>query len=416
MSMGIFLIFIRILILAGCVASWGANGFFGFQQHPVFSIATGFAVFVVLMDIFKSFVLMFLPKGKKLTLEKVLGYTAVLSYYVLATCLSLLSAAGLYAWIKDSSTGDKNAVKEEYQLIKSRIDNTKKKLARIGRTRSVGVLKAEITAAKAQRRWASTKGCKPEHITAQLSREFCSNLAKTKGELENASLVAIHEAQVSKLEAKLQTFDLATVNKSSDAQVEMLSKNFDMEKGQFTFMVSMLIAVVSELLSGAGFFIIKSGRDHEKEALKRNLVVEQQAVRAANAKAKTAKKKAVATLKNAKDLNGVERFLRTQTTTSPRNHRGYEKISDLHDAYQIFCDGKKGTDDEVIEPLKKNDFAAELKKRNYESFRLSSNKDPKRPTVYRGLALLPNTQLADEFGDGADLDSVVVELRPAAQA
>ena len=191
--------------------------------------------------------------------------SAGLLLFIIFSLYSLTSALGLYSLSRANSVGTAQSGKLTYTLAKENRDNIKSRLDKLGQTRTVGEVEGDIAAGKANKRYATTKGCTPAEITATKSRKFCDQYARLNGELATAKEADDLRNKLLAATAKIGGMDLSKVLRSADPQSEALAKLSGFSPESIRSALAALVAILIELGSGLGLWVATSGAERVKK-------------------------------------------------------------------------------------------------------------------------------------------------------
>ncbi|GBF28245.1 hypothetical protein MnTg02_03309 [bacterium MnTg02] len=179
--------------------------------------------------------------------------------FIIFSLYSLTSALGLYSLSRANSVGTAQSGKLTYTLAKENRDTIKSRLDKLGQTRTVGEVEGDIAAGKANKRYATTKGCTPAEITATKSRTFCDQYARLNGELATAKEADDLRNKLLAATAKIGGMDLSKVLRSADPQSEALAKLSGFSPENIRSALAALVAILIELGSGLGLWVATGG-------------------------------------------------------------------------------------------------------------------------------------------------------------
>ena len=185
--------------------------------------------------------------------------SAGLLLFIIFSLYSLTSALGLYSLSRANSVGTAQSGKLTYTLAKENRDTIKSRLDKLGQTRTVGEVEGDIAAGKANKRYATTKGCTPAEITATKSRTFCDQYARLNGELATAKEADDLRNKLLAATAKIGGMDLSKVLRSADPQSEALAKLSGFSPENIRSALAALVAILIELGSGLGLWVATGG-------------------------------------------------------------------------------------------------------------------------------------------------------------
>ena len=185
--------------------------------------------------------------------------SAGLLLFIIFSLYSLTSALGLYSLSRANSVGTAQSGKLTYTLAKANRDTIKSRLDKLGQTRTVGEVEGDIAAGKANKRYATTKGCTPADITATKSRTFCDQYARLNGELATAKEADDLRNKLLAATAKIGGMDLSKVLRSADPQSEALAKLSGFSPENIRSALAALVAILIELGSGLGLWVATGG-------------------------------------------------------------------------------------------------------------------------------------------------------------
>ncbi|GBF25751.1 hypothetical protein MnTg02_00785 [bacterium MnTg02] len=191
---------------------------------------------------------------------------AGLSLFLIFSAYSLTSALGLYSLSRANSVGTANAGKATYAIAKEEGDRIKSRLDKLGQTRTVGEVEGDIAAGKANKRYATTKGCSPREITATKSRAFCDQYARLNGELATAREAQDLRKRLLAVSAKIGGMDLSKVLRSADPQSEALAKLTGYSPEAVRTALAALVAVLIEFGSGLGLWVVTGGASRRERS------------------------------------------------------------------------------------------------------------------------------------------------------
>jgi hypothetical protein len=181
-----------------------------------------------------------------------------------AVCIlyALTSAVGFASQNRSDTTGTRAMQAAKYEDLRAELGRVLDEQKWLDKHRSIGMVEAEIEAAKQNPRWLPSEGC--TNATIQISREFCEHYHKLQAEraaaLKNEALAK--RAQV--VRSELAGLDGRAAGKESDPQASMIAKIFGLDIKQVELGLTILITLLVELGSSMGLYVSTSTwRVHE---------------------------------------------------------------------------------------------------------------------------------------------------------
>jgi hypothetical protein len=162
---------------------------------------------------------------------------------------SLLSAFGFAATNRGASVGGREGVTATYEAAKLKKEDLLRRLAGVAQVRAIGVVEAEIKAAKQERPWASSKECTEATVTA--SRGFCKRYETLVGELQAAKDAKELRREIDAVESEMAALREGGAGQDADPQASLISKLSGVHRANVQLGWELMFALLLEL--GAAF-------------------------------------------------------------------------------------------------------------------------------------------------------------------
>ncbi|MBX2805670.1 MAG: hypothetical protein KTR19_06840 [Hyphomicrobiales bacterium] len=176
---------------------------------------------------------------------------------------ALASAIGFASLNRSDTTATRAVQAQQYQDLRAQLDQVSEQRKWLQEHRSVGMVEAEIDAAKQNFRWTSSEGC--TNATVTLSREFCEAFHKLQAELAAAKTSEILQAQATEVRQKLSNIDASTVTTVADPQATMIAIISGVDIKKVELGLTILVTLLVELGSSMGLYVSTSTwRVHEQ--------------------------------------------------------------------------------------------------------------------------------------------------------
>lgn len=240
------------IVLVCVVASTYMAGVFGYQlgtgEHERYVYAAvGSAV-----DMFKPMlpVLIGLAWAKRQKARVAAGVVM----FIVFTAYSLTSSFGLTAIQRATKLGSHTAVAETVRGDLADVRRLEGERSKLGEARAIGTVEADLRAARWDRKWAASDECRK--VEGKSQREFCQRLQGLEAELATAKAVTVLNEQITIARAKLSGADVAKAAQDADPQAKALSVSLGVTEDQARAGVGWLAAIIIELGSGFGPFVL----------------------------------------------------------------------------------------------------------------------------------------------------------------
>lgn len=192
--------------------------------------------------------------------SQALGGTAL---WVVCILYALTSAIGFASLNRSDTTASREMKAERYVDLRAQLDQVTDQQKWLEKHRSVGMVKAEIDAAKQHYRWISSEGC--TNATVTLSREFCEGFHKLQAELAAGKKNELLQARADEIRGELGKMDITAAAKIADPQATMISILTGVDIKQVELGLTVLITLMVELGSSMGLYVATSTwRVHEQ--------------------------------------------------------------------------------------------------------------------------------------------------------
>jgi hypothetical protein len=192
--------------------------------------------------------------------SQAVGGTAL---WVVCILYALTSAIGFASLNRSDTTSTRAVQAEQYEDLRAQLSQVKDRQKWLQEHRSVGMVEAEIRAAKQHYRWTSSEGC--TNATVTLSREFCEGFHKLQAELAAANKSEILQAQADDIRGKLDNIEAGSVPQVADPQATIIAKISGVDIKQVELGLTILITLLVELGSSMGLYVATSTwRVHEQ--------------------------------------------------------------------------------------------------------------------------------------------------------
>lgn len=176
-------------------------------------------------------------------------WLVVLSY-------SMTSALGFAALNRNDSTGERQLQTTAYQDLRKELKRAEDRLGWMPQHRPAAMVEQEISLAKKDRLFTTTKGC--TEIPGKTTREYCQGLNRLQAELAVAVEASQVEAKVAEIKARLDRTTGTTVVGEADPQAGVLSRLTGQDLNLVQMGLVLLVAVLLELGSALGFYVAMS--------------------------------------------------------------------------------------------------------------------------------------------------------------
>lgn len=192
--------------------------------------------------------------------SQAVGGTAL---WVVCILYALTSAIGFASLNRSDTTATRAVQAQHYEDLRTQLDQVTEQQKWLQEHRSVGMVEAEIDAAKQHYRWTSSEGC--TNATVTLSREFCEGFHKLQAELAAANKSDVLQAQANEIRGKLDKIDVKTVSTVADPQATIIASISGVDIKQVELGLTILITLLVELGSSMGLYVSTSTwRVHEQ--------------------------------------------------------------------------------------------------------------------------------------------------------
>ena len=185
-----------------------------------------------------------------------------------AVCIlyALTSAIGFASTNRSDTTGTRVMQAEKYEDLRTQLNRVTDQQKWLEKHRSVGMVEAEIDAAKQNYRWTSSEGC--VNATVTLSREFCESYHKLQAELAAAKKEEALQKSADQVRAKLGEMNGTAAAKVADPQATMIAKLLGFDIKQVELGLTILVTLLVELGSSMGLYVSTSTwRIHEPKRM-----------------------------------------------------------------------------------------------------------------------------------------------------
>lgn len=182
-----------------------------------------------------------------------------------AVCIlyALVSAIGFASLNRSDTTATRAAQSQHYEDLRAQLVQVTNQQKWLQEHRSVGMVEAELDAAKQHYRWTSSEGC--TNATVTQSREFCEGFHKLQAELAAAKKSEVLHAEAGKIRDQLSRIDGKTVSAVADPQATIIAAIAGVDIKQVELGLTILITLLVELGSSMGLYVSTSTwRVHEQ--------------------------------------------------------------------------------------------------------------------------------------------------------
>jgi len=190
------------------------------------------------------------------------GRVAFAVFAALST-LSFSAEVGLYSITKNEVVGDARAAHAAYEQATADKVALKEKLASLGHIRAAGAIQADIAAKRLDKLFDRSKQC--TDATATESRDLCQAIERLNAELATAQEAKALQGKFDDVALRLSKMNAADALKSVDPQAEALAKLTGFSPDTVRTGLAVLIAVLIELGSGLGFWLLMPAEAPQKE-------------------------------------------------------------------------------------------------------------------------------------------------------
>ncbi len=185
--------------------------------------------------------------------SQALGGTAL---WVVCILYALTSAIGFASLNRSDTTGTRAMQTANYEDLREQLTRVGDQQKWLEKHRSVGMVEAEIDAAKQNYRWTSSEGC--SNATVTLSREFCESFHKLQAELAAAKKDETLQARADDIRSKLSGMNGSAAAKVADPQATMIAKISGFDIKQVELGLTILVTLLVELGSSMGLYVATS--------------------------------------------------------------------------------------------------------------------------------------------------------------
>jgi hypothetical protein len=221
-----------------------------------------------LLDAFKSVLLILATssyRGREVGKARV-----TVALFLVLSVLSFSAEIGLYATTTGSEAGGARAAHATYENAKAKKNDLEERLVRIGSTRPVDQVDADIAAAKLDKAFPRSKECK--EATLEASRGLCARLVRLEAERATALRAEDLRRRLDEASDKLDGFDMTEVFKPVDPQAETLAKLAApvaaLSPETVRTVLAVLIALLIEVGSGLGPWLASGHAERRIDELK----------------------------------------------------------------------------------------------------------------------------------------------------
>jgi hypothetical protein len=183
--------------------------------------------------------------------------------FIVFTGYSLTASFGLAAIQQAQKNGGHEVVVTSYKDLRKLVDDLTAKRSALGATRAPGALEADKAAAALDRLWTQTHEC--TDVTAAASRIFCQRVQALEAELATARDARDLDAKISAAQTRLEKLDLREAVTETDPQAAALSRLTGRSQELVRSGLQAALALLLELGSGLGFFLIFGHHGHTSE-------------------------------------------------------------------------------------------------------------------------------------------------------
>ncbi|MDX2263403.1 MAG: hypothetical protein NW215_00325 [Hyphomicrobiales bacterium] len=180
---------------------------------------------------------------------------AALILLTLFTAYSFTSSIGFAAINREVKGGIREAGIEQRDGLRRELERKETARAGMGPPRPLPALDARLEAERQHMRWMTSKGC--TEATLPESRAFCDGYFRLKAERANAEAAHILDAEIQHLRLALANAGPQT-SESRDPQVELFASLLALPEDHTKLALALLIALLIELGSGLGLFVVMS--------------------------------------------------------------------------------------------------------------------------------------------------------------
>ncbi len=182
--------------------------------------------------------------------------------WLVCTGYSLTSAIGFSALNRTETTGVRERSVSQVAQAQDDLKVARAKLKKLPAHRSAGVIKADLNAKWQTRYRYEAKRVTLKELTDSCAEPVgpktvsaCSRISVLKQELAVANSEAALRKQIADANQVIDTASGLAVAGTSDPQVAIFAKLFDLEEGTIRTVLIILVAVLVEVGSGSGFFL-----------------------------------------------------------------------------------------------------------------------------------------------------------------
>ncbi len=181
-----------------------------------------------------------------------------------AVCIlyALTSAIGFASTNRNDTTGTRAMQAVQFEDLRAQLNRIGEQQKWLEKHRAVGMVDAELKAARQHYRWTTSEGC--TNATIPESRAFCESYHKLQAELAAAKKDEALQHEADALRAQLSQMDGRAAGKAADPQATMIASLFGIDIKQVELGLIILITLLVELGSTMGLFVATSTwRVHE---------------------------------------------------------------------------------------------------------------------------------------------------------
>lgn len=192
--------------------------------------------------------------------SQAIGGTAL---WVVCILFALASAIGFASLNRSDTTATRAMQAERYEDLRAQLNQVSEQQKWLQEHRSIGMVAAEIEAAKQNYRWTSSEGC--TNATVTLSRQFCAGFHKLQAELSAAQKSEALQVRADEVRSKLSKIDSKKATKVADPQALMIATLAGIDIKQVELGLTILVTLLVELGSSMGLYVSTSTwRVHEQ--------------------------------------------------------------------------------------------------------------------------------------------------------
>lgn len=176
------------------------------------------------------------------------------SVFCLITLVSLAASIGFTSNNRSAVITSRENLNQELLLIESKLKELRSQLAALPTPRATAILDELLAATRQDRRWHETKECGA--ASTQASRFYCEGIFRLRA--ERATSIEAHRVSelIASEEQRALFLRKAGAGGESDPQARLLMAAFGLDEALVRRVLTALVAIVVEIVSGLGIYLV----------------------------------------------------------------------------------------------------------------------------------------------------------------